>query len=173
MLYTDIMIDLETVGLTPKVVILEIGIVAFNMMDTTIPVVSRSYMPDPEVQATMGRSIDWRTMKWWLQQDPVALHRVMFPHEVCHPRDAAISIRDWLQNMQINVWAWPSTFDIPILEDWFRDVGVTPPWSHRDIRCARTVCKYRNVQIDRSEGLAHSAVDDCLAQVKALRAAHG
>jgi len=176
---TDLMIDLETMGRPPRGAIVAIGAVGFNIetgqvgevLDLAVSLVSSS---------EMGMKIDPRTVLWWLDQDKEAVKTWLRP-DAMDLTAACIAFMDWygktLQaDRKTRIWAKGPSFDLVILQSALRRCKMGAPWHHRQERCVRTIIDQATqqgmVELERTE-LRHSAVEDCLYQIKQVHLAWG
>lgn len=173
-MFTDIMIDLETLDTTPRAAILSIGAVAFNRGGLAIG-------DDPYAtfhvctQSDFSRyEVSRSTFAFWMAQNDAARLAVLANSQPL--RDSLVALREfWTLNMVegATVWCLPGAFDLPILENAFRVEGVTAPWKYDAGACLRTVYKLAGItKEDRVKPtLAHDALADAIAQVATLRLA--
>lgn len=140
----NIMLDLETMALEPRAAIVAIGARAF----TDDGVVDNEagggfYWPvslDSSVEH--GGLVDPACVKWWMTQQPesrleVAQAKMTLP-------DALGRFETWLDSMPGGVvdcllWGNGADFDCACLAQAFRSCGMEVPWSHRQVRCYRTL----------------------------------
>jgi hypothetical protein len=164
----DIMIDIETLALTPDATILSIGAVEFDATS-----MGREFYV--EIDPKQGRALDPETCLWWAQQSsafldkrkPVldsalaALAAFMYPtHKDGYNRDVA-------SDFEGGVWANSPVFDLAILRNAFdRFLILACPWDYHQERDVRTA-KAFVAKADRPEftGTKHNALDDAKYQV--------
>lgn len=155
------MIDLETLAVSPKSVILTLGAVHFNPYGSgyTDSIYFRLNLDD---QDKLGREIDPNTIDWWAKQDS----KIM---EEAFSSDNRISIDDAVSKFHKFAWGceafWShgSAFDLVILEDLFRQVGRTPPWNFWQLRDTRTVFDL-GVDPEMPKESKHDALQDAIRQ---------
>ena len=76
-----------------------------------------------------------------------------------------IQALEGLTGKKAHVWANPSVFDHGILAQAYRETGRREPWSHRLVRCARTL-KDLAPKAERPEPrVPHDALEDAVAQM--------
>lgn len=122
------MIYLETLSTRPDAAIMQIGLAAFNEKEVVKNALWIT-MPD-------SGHIDTDTVTWWFRQ---IANGVPQPIENPMPlSDALMDLRSRMKEID-TVWAYPSHFDIPILQSAFDRCGMPTPWTHRQIRCTRTL----------------------------------
>lgn len=165
---TDVMIDLETMGNRPGCAIRSIGACAFD------PVSGATWRHfkvniEPDSCARLELHEDPDTRAWWANQsaeaqaafevDPVSIESAFYQLIKAFP---------WLKSTR--VWCHGANFDDPILKVAFhRAVGDhCVPWSFYNVRCTRTLYALAGIKPDRSVGVHHDALDDAIAQAKAV-----
>ena len=86
--FTDLMIDLETLGTTPETPVISIGAVFFN--PETKKLGPTFYLPlAVDEQISRGRKPTGATLKWWMQQSNAA--KKVF-NEDAQPVEKALNI---------------------------------------------------------------------------------
>lgn len=163
--FTDLSIDLETLGTVPGSVITQIGVAAFNA-DGHGPVFMDTFFVDPQSCIDLGMTVQWSTIKWWLQQSDAA--RSMFALAMGRKlEDALHQVNDFIRNFMqdgFTVWGYGATFDIALLECAYRAAKfAAPPWSYRQVACARTLCGAMQVERPKS-AREHVGGEDAAAQ---------
>src|SRR5690242_10125798 len=173
---TDIMIDLETLGLQPGCVLLSVGAAAFNLWepnslgDTFHCNVNRTSC------VTLGMFIDKDTELWWSQQSEEARAGLWTPQ----PVDLSIALYHffgWIDKhgSNVRVWSHGAGFDLPLIHDAARRVGFRVPWSFRNERDTRTLFHMaRNLLpweqfktiMEQKSGVHHHAKDDAVTQAE-------
>lgn len=135
------MIDVETLGLTPDTTVTEIGIVLFNP-ETGEFGQQRHYLPPVDGQ---GGTISFDTLRWWLKTDATRLASVLAqdpkvgvptPWEIVSEDIAALTKMFDVDT----IWAKGVDFDFPILSAAFDRTSSSNPlnaFSYRQKRCVR------------------------------------
>ena len=173
---TDISFDLETLGVDPGCVITQIGACAFNADASpgAVGVAERQMFKvfvDPQSCLDIGMTIKWSTIAWWFEQ-PDAARKAMVTKETTHIAKALDELRRWIgavgDPMAIRVWGHGATFDISLLEDAYRRIGLKVPWFYRNVRDLRTLRALAPPNLEltapSAELNAHIAVDDAIMQ---------
>ncbi len=166
---TNIMIDLETLGVGHAPVILSIGAVEFTPGQPDIGRVF-SMNVDPEDAQRCGLNVEASTVMWWMQQDDEA--RAAFEEEAVPLISMLRGFAYWFPSDAL-LWAKPSTFDVRVLQEAYAITGITVPWDRRNDRDMRT---YMGMfpPLDpkpKREGTKHNALDDAIHQVRCMAAA--
>lgn len=163
---TDVMIDLETLGLKPGCKILSIGAVSFSSvqsMSRSVPLqfyARASKDTQPELQADRG------TIAWWDKQSEAAKQEAFAGtaplSQVLVEFAASLGI---LGN--VRVWGNAASFDISILEAAFEVYNIPIPWSYKNVMCFRTLKNlYKSVPEPALIGTKHSAIADATHQAR-------
>jgi DNA polymerase III epsilon subunit-like protein len=166
-----IMIDIETLGTTPGSVILSIGAVAFDQRGVHHDKAAH-WAIDPASCMAAGLTIDPATVAWWMKQSDAA-RAAAFPLKTLHINRALNSLREWFEIQQGDqVWCHGATFDVPLLDAAYRATHLQAPWAYWSARCTRTLYALADVDVDRTKGTHHNALDDAIAQAEAAVLAH-
>jgi len=165
------MVDLETLGTTPGSVILSIGAVVFDPVAQTIGEDAFYAVIDRDSCIAEGLAVDPATVEWWSRQHPEAQAALLVdPRPV---RDVLAEFSAWWRAQGgRNFWAHGPNFDETLLTAVYRAVAAAPPWKYWDCRCTRTIYAAANVAPDRDAGRHHNALDDAMAQARAVNAAY-
>ena len=169
--YTDMMLDLETLGTAPGSAIIQIGAVLFA-----------PEMPPEEWRAhdsgviafnscqAVGLTTDADTIAWWQEQAPearVTYDRAM-KNEGWHIVNA-LQVLAGLYPTGARVWSNGANFDGVLLREAMRRAAVPCPWKYWDERCYRTMKSgWPQVPPPAFQGVKHSAVDDATHQARHL-----
>ena len=160
----NIMLDLETMGVSANSAIVAIGAVEF---DADLGVIDRFYeVVDLQSCIDKGLDIDGNTVMWWMKQSNdarKALYKGGIP--LC---DALKKFKEWLGKDNVQIWGNGSDFDNAILTNAFQKFKVMAPWPYHSNRCYRTLCySFPKFEMERV-GTYHNAVDDAEYQAKYL-----
>ena len=194
-----IMIDIETLGTKPGCIVRELGIVVFN--ETEI-LESYQYFFDIKSQEDKGLITEWDTAQWVLDnknyynpenikeklfeiypelklyvpgKNALFFNRVRSHGPIgIYDSDCFLPTRLMsLVNKDTEIWVNGTTFDIPILEHFFKTFSLESPFKYYyNIRDFRTLKKFLNFSGKSipDEPFPHLAVSDAIWQVKALQA---
>jgi len=167
--FTDVMLDLETLGNKSNAALLSIGAVEFNMKTGKT---GREFYKVIDLQSCLdvGLTINGSTFYWWLQQnqlarDAVSKDKKLQLQVVLHMFSAWM--KDCIQGIEI--WGNGARFDIGILEDAYVACGLQEmPWDFRSERDVRTLVSFApNIKTKFPfEGTQHNPIDDCKYQIK-------
>ena len=155
-----LMVDLETMAVTPRTVILTLGAVTFDPYYNEIydELYFRINIDD---QDALGRDVDPNTLDWWATQDPVIMEEAFSPDNRVPLADAIEQFHKfaWGCNRE---WSHGSVFDLIILEDVYRQLGRTAPWNFYDCRDTRTLFDLADPEMPKGE--LHNALADAKRQ---------
>lgn len=170
---SDIMLDIETLGTQPGCIVLSIGAVEF---DNALILRTFHAFIDPRDSAEYGLHIDAGTVMWWLGQSKEAQDAIvkMPPNPLIGSLKAFSEAFEWGDK---RVWCNGAAFDFPILAGIFKAAGLPIPWKYynemdlRTIKGLLGVTKWKAIQV--KPALAHSALEDAVAQAKTVQNYYG
>lgn len=162
---TDVMIDLETLDVTPTATILTIGAVRFDPFgdDIAEPDCDKLYLRvDIDSCDKYGGTVSQSTLDWWASQSKEAQEEAFDPNGRIDITDAMNQLYKFCWGGK-RVWSHGASFDVVILENYFRKVGKAIPWQFWEVRCTRTLF---DIGIDpkRPPVLKHHALEDAWNQ---------
>lgn len=162
------MIDIETLGTSPKAPIIQIGAVAFDIpgelppIDTVDPEYAKCFGSciSLESMIKLGRHVEADTLRWWLDTDVELLRGIL---NATGKQYTACKIlhdfSEWMQTFDNPcVWSNGVNFDLVLLRSAYEDVGQPVPWSFRNERDTRTLWSFMGrpevVNNDKHDALA-------------------
>lgn len=158
-----VMIDLETMGTTPDSAIVSIGAVVF---DPRYGQVSKTTFYSELDWETQSRQICPDTSNWWTKQSPKAQAALDGLDDLA---DVLADFAKWLP-ADCKVWGNGATFDISMMEDAYRQLGIEIPWKFWNVRDCRTVLDMFESSrggFNKAAGAnAHNALHDAQYQAK-------
>lgn len=164
----DLMLDIETLGVTPGCVVLSIGAVECNNGK-----IVKEFHQHINVESAYnaGLQIEPRTVMWWLEQDKAAQEKLLE-----NKGDALEEVlKDFIKAFNwrnLRVWANGASFDFPILKAAFEAVGLRMPWefwNEMDFRTIKNLVEKKTFDTLRVyPEVAHDALDDARAQMATL-----
>lgn len=172
MSFTDVSIDLETLGVQPGSVITQIGLCAFDRRPGNTAKSSTRILVDPQTGIDAGLKIDWSTVRWWLKQDEAP--RVAMAEQLGVPLSTALMrVGDFFAEhntnyKSMNVWGNGCGFDCTQLEIAFNLCKLPVPWDFRKVRDLRTLADLTPAtRVERpTPAMAHDAMEDATAQAE-------
>lgn len=168
-----LMIDLETLDKKTTAAFPQIGWALFDWSGFDVQARGLIRVDVDDAINNYGLTMDWDTMKWWLQQDAMARDSLCQPGELL--RDALANFGNmpeipWTE--LDGVWSHGACFDLPILDHAYRKVFYkAPPWHHKQARDTRTV--FALVEpVWPAKANNHCADQDAVNQVIALQSCY-
>ena len=168
--YTEVMLDLETMGNGPDAAIVAIGAVAFDIEAATISPWGFYVRIDLESAVKDGGVMDPNTVTWWLQQSQEARDEIASPDiERFEILTALATFRRWMEDeaagADTRVWGNGASFDNVILRGAYQRARQLQPWHWWNDRCYRTIKGLygSDIKIERL-GTHHHAYADAEAQ---------
>lgn len=132
-----LMVDMETMAVSPRTVILSLGAVHFDPFSDEI--IDEIYFKiDLDDQDKLGREIDPNTLDWWAKQDPVIMEEAFSPDNRIPVLEALDKFHKFAWGCD-KFWSHGATFDLVILEDLYRQHNKPLPWSYWQLRDTRTL----------------------------------
>ena len=155
------MVDLETMAVTPRAVVLTLGAVHFNPYGNGYG--DKLYLRfDLDDQDKLNREIDPNTLDWWAKQDPKVMEEAFSPDDRVPLKDAMDQFHKFAWGCDA-FWAHGSLFDIAILEDLYRQIEKPVPWQYWQIRDTRTMFDL-GWDPDMPQASKHDALQDAIRQ---------
>lgn len=166
-----VMLDLETLDTGPDAVVYEVGLVSFDLL--TLPTYDTK---DQELwllhtRDQANRSVSYDTIQWMKKTKGRAedfLDALATGYHLEDWADQFCELPVWKGNPL--VWAQGTDFDFPKLEGMLKEAGRQPPWRYNhkmDLRTLGRMARHLGFSMER-EKVPHSALEDCLLQVKTL-----
>ncbi|MFB4531070.1 3'-5' exoribonuclease domain-containing protein [Enterobacter hormaechei subsp. xiangfangensis] len=180
MLYTHLMVDIESMGKKPGAPIVSIGAVFFDPA-------SGQTGPEFYKVISLESAMEWggvpdaSTILFWLKATPEARSEIIMDHAIPLD-DALLQFKDFIAENAANgkdtvqVWGNGATFDNVLLEDSFARTGISCPWKYWNNRDVRTIVElgkavgYTPRHEIPFEGEPHKAISDARHQVKYVSA---
>lgn len=157
------MIDLETLGTSSNAPIISIGACYFDRHTGDI---GTGFSVNVDV-AELGDefTFDYDTVKWWTEQSDSARKLVFENPTRLHT--ALVELMKFIgDGNDIKLWSH-ATFDMPILANAFKVIGLKHPVPYRNMRDLRTLMDLANHHSTlKREGTHHHALDDAKFQAK-------
>ena len=170
-MYTDVMLDLETMGKKSNSALVSIGAVEFNLETGET---GREFYKIIDLQSCLdaGLEVDASTIYWWLQQSQVARDTIC-KNKLIPLQTALHMFSVWIQDciQDVNIWGNGARFDIGLMEDAYIACGYnnnTMPWYFRSEKDVRTLVGFApDIKANLPfTGIEHNPVDDCKHQIK-------
>lgn len=167
----SIMIDLETMATGPNAGVIQIGALAFN--SRTGLVKPDPFHADVDLHSALmlGGEVDAATVQFWRERGGLQPKK---PPKAM--RSALVDFSQWVgKHKELKrVWAQGPSFDVAILEGYYRRAGVLVPWEFymaRDTRTVYDLAKERGWSKPEGTEAIHTSVEDCRRQIICLMSA--
>ena len=156
-----LMVDLETLATSPDAVILTIGAVTFDPASNKI-FDKLYYRVDVDSCDRLGMVVDDATIEWWSKQ-AANVQTEAFAEDNRVPIEEVIEkFHKFAWNCDA-FWSHGATFDLVILDCYYRKLNKVPPWNFWQIRDTRTLFDLGYDPEMPKEGL-HNALEDASRQ---------
>ena len=161
-----LMVDLETMAVSPNAVVLTLGAVHFNPYGDGYS--DKLYMRiSIDDQDTLNREIDPNTLDWWAKQDAKIMEEAFSPDDRVPLAEAIDRFHKFAWGCDA-FWSHGSVFDIVILENIYRQLGKPVPWQFWQIRDTRTLFDL-GWDPDMPKGGLHDALQDSIRQAAGVQ----
>ena len=155
-----LMVDLETLSVSPDAVILTLGAVHFDPLGQGIT--NELYLKfDLDDQDLLKRAVDPNTLEWWGKQDPAIMEEAFNTEGRMKVTDAVDQFHKFAWGCD-KFWSHGSVFDIMILENLYRQLNRTFPWNFWQIRDTRTLFDLGDAKMTKDA--MHNALEDAKRQ---------
>lgn len=154
-----VMLDLETLGVSPDAMIVSIGAISWNQITKETKEFYKAIHTDKNVG-----TIDVSTVKWWMKQKDRT--KEVFFDETAVSLFSALS--EFIKFFPPDALLWSNgvDFDKMLLEDKYKRLGLPVPWKYWNTRCFRT---FKNIiKVDYKIENGHNALDDARNQMAYL-----
>jgi len=156
-----LMVDLETMAVTPNAVILTLGAVHFDPWENTIG--DELYMRfDLDDQDFLERDIDPNTMEWWSKQDPAIMEEAFSDNDRVPVSEAMDRFHKFAWGCSA-FWSHGAVFDLIIIENILTQLNKPKPWSFWQCRDTRTIFDLGH-DPEMPKGSKHNALEDAKRQ---------
>jgi hypothetical protein len=155
------MLDMETMAVSPNAVVLSLGAVHFNPWGNGYG--EKIYFRiDLDDQDKLNREIDPNTIEWWSKQDPLIMEEAFSPDNRVPLVDAMDQFHKFAWGCDA-FWSHGATFDLVIIENLYRQLGKGLPWQYWQLRDTRTLFDL-GFDPDMPKGGKHDALQDAIRQ---------
>lgn len=156
-----LMVDLETMAVSPDAVVLTLGAVHFNPYGNGYG--DKLYMRiDIDDQDKLGRAVDPSTLDWWSKQDPIVMAEAFSDEDRVPLVEAMERFHKFAWGCKA-FWSHGAPFDLIIIENLCRQLKRSPPWNFWDLRDTRTMFDL-GVDPDMPKNSKHDALQDAIRQ---------
>lgn len=169
----DVMIDIETLGLVPRAVVTQIGVMPFDFQQ---PIYSSGINVSVDASSSLmnGGIVQAESLYWTAENNLKSLINTSHKSSLYN---ALILVGEYIKDVNPTfVWAKGPQFDCIILESWYNYFNIPVPWTYNQLRDVRTLeFLARSFEIDIGEiydrykdGL-HDALHDCKLQIEVCK----
>ena len=173
---TNVMVDIETLGVKRDAVVLQIGAVVFDENFEIKEKLCHNLSVDAQIACE--RSVETGALSWWFEQPQELQVSVILPSFDRDKISASVDSYRYFLGFDSKATFWSQgSFDFDILEDLYSPLGGAP-WKYYQLRDLRSVMKFADmcgvdskaIRDKAREGRnAHNALDDCLIQIEVLK----
>lgn len=157
----SLMVDLETLAVTPRAVVLTLGAVIFDPAGQGI--MDQLYLKvNIDDQDVLGREVDPSTLEWWSKQDPAIMEEAFDPDDRLPLNEVMNKFHKFAWGCK-EFWSHGATFDLVIIEDILRQLGRPLPWNYWQLRDTRTLFGL-GVDPKMPQNSKHDALQDAIRQ---------
>jgi hypothetical protein len=168
--YPDLMVDVETTGLTPHAcAIIQIGAVPFNYETGAI---DSNNMYKRSLMIPKNRYWTDDTQRFWMVDNAEVYQSIM--EQASNPYIAFREFYDWVLGLgEVRFWS-KGMLDWNMIESYCKSYDFDMPFNFRQVKDMRSFiaglygdAEYREPVVDKV-GNHHDALHDCLTQLKIL-----
>lgn len=160
----DVMLDIETLGVSANCIILTVGAAKFNPNTLSAPIANFYMRLDIDEQQQMNRCSEADTVDWWLKQDDAVRAEAFDPDNRVDIATALAELSAFIKGSSC-VWAQGPQFDMVILEHLYQQYGMPVPWRYSRVRDSRTLFAVWDDLRDIDPEGKHNALVDCHNQI--------
>lgn len=156
-----LMVDMETMAVSPNAVVLSLGAVHFDPHREGYTD-SIYFKIDLDDQDHLGREIDPNTLDWWAKQDPAIMEEAFSPNDRIKLVEAMDRFHKFAWGCDA-FWSHGATFDLVILENIYSQLSKPLPWNYWQLRDTRTLFDL-GWDPEMPQGNKHDALQDAIRQ---------
>ena len=164
----DIMLDLETLSTKPDATVLTFGACKFNPYKQEDIDKGIYFRINVDEQITLGRDVDDSTVEWWGKQAEDVREEALGDGDRITLEQFTKELDRFIVGAK-NIWAQGPVFDIVILENLYRQLGLPCPWQFWQIRDSRTLLSTHGDPREKNKVGLHNALEDAVSQAQAVQ----
>lgn len=161
------MVDCETLALE-RPALLSVGATVWSADGDGIPLLATRYWCVDLLSCVLaGLTISPDTVHWWRSETTPEARAALYSAPRQPLEEVLRELADfWTESRAERLWSNGPAADAAWLEAAYRATGIRAPWSHRDVRCYRTLLELARVPDgDRTTpAVPHDARSDAIAQ---------
>lgn len=162
------MLDLETLSTRPDATILTFGACKFNPYTQEDITQGIYFRINVDEQIGLGRHVDDNTIEWWGKQAEDVYAEAFDPNDRISLEEFSKELNRFIVGCD-NIWAQGPVFDIVILENLYRQMGLPCPWQFWQIRDSRTLLSTLGDPREKNKAGLHNALEDAVSQAQAVQ----
>jgi hypothetical protein len=164
----DVMLDLETLSTRPDATICTFGACKFSPYNQNDIVDGIYFRINIDQQIELGRHVDDNTIEWWGKQAEDVREEALGEGNRINLEQFAQELNRFIVGAD-NIWAQGPVFDIVILENLYRQMGLPCPWQFWQIRDSRTLLSSLGDPREKNKAGLHNALEDAVSQAQAVQ----
>jgi hypothetical protein len=158
---SHLMLDLETMAVSPSAVVLSLGAVHFDPYGDDIQD-HIHFKISIDDQHALKREIDPNTLDWWAKQDPEITEKAFGADDRIPLIEAMDQFHKFAWGRDV-CWSHGATFDLMIIDNICRQLKRPLPWNYWQLRCSRTLFNL-GIDPEMPAGDEHDALKDAIRQ---------
>lgn len=166
--YTDVIIDLETLGDTPDSIPIQMAVVFFDLHDHDKPLTGGTTDIHPQSGRDIGLISTASTLEWWKEKG-LDLPGVNGDNvHLQHALNAFAAAFEYRANENARIWSRGNSFDLAILKLAYHRHGDNPPWQFWKEADVRTHL-FALTGSTKGRPNTHVALEDCVNELLDLQ----
>lgn len=173
--FTDAMIDIESLDTRETAVVPSIGIVLFDPFGSAADIKTVMYAKlNVDHQLSMGRTVSWSTISFWLEQDDRARESLRTGGASMSVAEVSTKLKS-IMDQSRSVWGNSPKFDLSLLENLIPDFK-SEHYKEMDFRTLRKTYQAvtgRSIYDEEREWFnaftAHNPLDDAIMQARRVQ----
>jgi exodeoxyribonuclease VIII len=156
-----LMVDLETLAVSPKATVLTLGAVIFDPF--AMGYEDHLYIKiDVDEQDTLGREVDPSTVEWWSKQNSKVMEEAFDLTDRYSVKESMDMFHKFARGCT-RFWSHGSSFDLVILTDMMQQIQKSTPWQYWQFRDTRTIFDLGH-DPEMPQDSKHNALEDAIRQ---------
>jgi len=156
-----LMVDLETLAVSPRAVVLTLGTVKFDPYASGY--LDSLYMRiNIDDQLTLQRETDPKTLDWWAKQDSKIMEEAFSSENRVPLQQAMEQFHKFAWGCDA-FWSHGAPFDLVIIEDLCKQLQRSSPWNFWQLRDTRTIFDL-GIDPEMPQNAKHDALQDAIRQ---------
>ena len=162
------MLDCETLSTRPDATILTFGACKFSPYNQEEITQGIYFRINVDEQISLGSHVDDNTIAWWGEQADDVREEALGDGDRISLDEFTKQLNRFIVGCD-NIWAQGPVFDIVILENLYRRMGLPCPWQFWQIRDSRTLLSSLGDPREKNKAGLHNALEDCVSQAQAVQ----